>query len=117
MIALAIDGVVSFSIAPLRMVTTAGIAMFLLSLAGGVYAIGMRLLTNNWVPGWTLLFFSSLMIGGMQFVFLGIIGEYVGRIYGEAKARPLFFVLEMMGPPAFVDAERQRNEPAPARYV
>ena len=112
MIALAIDGVISFSTAPLRMVTTAGIVMFLLSMAAIVYAIVMRLVTNDWVPGWTLLFISSLMIGGMQFIFLGIIGEYIGRIYGEAKARPLFFVLEVMGPPAFVAEERERHEAA-----
>lgn len=112
MIALAVDGVISFSISPLRMVTTAGMVMFLLSMAAIAYAIILRLLTNNWVPGWTLLFISSLMIGGMQFIFLGIIGEYIGRIYGEAKARPLYFVLEMMGPPAFVSEERHRYEAA-----
>lgn len=101
MLALALDGIVSFSVVPLRVVTMVGMLMFVLSLAGVGYAIIMRLLTDIWVPGWTLLFISSLLIGGMQFIFLGIIGEYVGRIYGEAKERPLFFVLETLGPESF----------------
>ena len=106
MIGLALDGVVSFSTVPLRLVTIAGTAMFALSCAGILYALLMRVLTNDWVPGWTVLFISSLMIGGLQFIFLGIIGEYVGRIYGEAKARPLFFVLEVLGQDAGTENER-----------
>lgn len=117
MIGLALDGVVSFSTVPLRMVTVAGIGMFILSWIAIGYAIVMRLLTNDWVPGWTLLFISSLMIGGLQFIFLGIIGEYVGRIYGEAKSRPLFFVLEVLGPPPFVADEKRKLALAAARAV
>ena len=99
MLALALDGVVSFSVVPLRLVTMAGICLSGLSFVGIVYALISRLITNDWVPGWTLLFISSLLIGGLQFIFLGIIGEYVGRIYGEAKERPLFLVLEVLGAP------------------
>lgn len=101
MLALALDGIISFSVAPLRLVTIIGLIMSLLSLAGIVYAIVSRLMTDAWVPGWTLLFISSLLIGGMQFVFLGVIGEYIGRIYGEAKERPLFLVLDVLGPASF----------------
>jgi polyisoprenyl-phosphate glycosyltransferase len=57
----------------------------------------MRLLTDDWVPGWTLIFISLLLVSGLQFIFLGVIGEYVGRIYSEAKDRPLFLVLEKLG--------------------
>lgn len=117
MLALALDGVVSFSTVPLRMVTFAGVAMFVLSCIAIAYAVFMRLLTNDWVPGWTILFISSLMIGGLQFIFLGIIGEYIGRIYGEAKARPLFFVLEVLGPADFVKADQRKLEAAAARAV
>lgn len=101
MLALALDGIISFSVAPLRLVTIIGLIMSVLSLAGIVYAIVSRLMTDAWVPGWTLLFISSLLIGGMQFVFLGVIGEYIGRIYGEAKERPLFLVLDVLGPASF----------------
>lgn len=117
MIGLALDGVVSFSTVPLRIVTLAGAALFMLSCVAIGYAVVMRLLTNDWVPGWTLLFISSLMIGGLQFISLGIIGEYVGRIYGEAKARPLFFVLEVLGPPPFVAEEQRKLVSAAARVV
>lgn len=106
MILLALDGVVSFSVVPLRVVTLVGVCLFLLSLLGIVYALISRLMTDMWVPGWTLLFISSLLIGGLQLVFLGIIGEYVGRIYGEAKQRPLFLVMEVLG----TDQFRRREE-------
>lgn len=110
MLGLALDGIVSFSVVPLRIVTLVGMIMFALSCLGIGYAIVMRLLTDNWAPGWTLLFISSLAIGGLQFIFLGIIGEYVGRIYGEAKERPLFFVLETLGPESFgADAQQSRK--------
>lgn len=108
MIGLALDGIVSFSVVPLRLVTMMGLAMSVLSLIGITYAVISRLMTDAWVPGWTLLFISSLLIGGMQFVFLGIIGEYIGRIYGEVKERPLFLVLDVLGPPQFT-AEGERS--------
>jgi dolichol-phosphate mannosyltransferase len=99
MLTLALDGIVSFSAAPLKIVTLIGLAFSALSVVGMIYAVSMRLLTSNWVPGWTLIFITLLMIGGLQFIFLGVIGEYVGRIYSEAKNRPLFLVLEKLGFP------------------
>jgi len=74
----------------------------------------MRLLTSNWVPGWTLIFITLMLIGGLQLVFLGVIGEYIGRIYSEAKARPLFFVLEELGfgRPATIDQAATYPPPA-----
>lgn len=97
MLAFAMDGIVSFSAVPLRIVTTVGLAFSALSAIGILYAIGLRLLTDNWVPGWTLIFITLLLIGGLQFIFLGVLGEYVGRIYSEAKDRPLFLVMEEVG--------------------
>jgi dolichol-phosphate mannosyltransferase len=97
MIALALDGIVSFSTIPLRLVTMAGMICSAIAVLGIIYALVSRLLTNDWVAGWTLLFISSMLIGGLQFIFLGIIGEYVGRIYSEAKQRPLFLVMEELG--------------------
>ena len=97
MLALAIDGIVSFSAIPLKIVTSVGLAFSALSVLGIVYAISLRLLTDNWVPGWTLIFIAVMLIGGLQFIFLGVMGEYIGRIYSEAKDRPLFLVMEELG--------------------
>lgn len=97
MLLLALDGIVSFSTLPLRIVTLIGISFSLISILGVIYALALRLLTSNWVPGWTLIFISLLLIGGLQLVCLGIMGEYIGRIYNETKDRPLFLVRETLG--------------------
>ena len=62
-----------------------------------IYALAMRLFTKDWVTGWTALFIAVLFIGGAQLLSLGIIGEYIGRIYGEAKRRPLYLVEDARG--------------------
>jgi len=64
---------------------------------GVLYALVLRLFTNNWVTGWTALFIAVLFIGGAQLLSLGVIGEYIGRIYGESKRRPLYLVEEAHG--------------------
>ncbi|XTZ19871.1 MAG: glycosyltransferase family 2 protein [cyanobacterium endosymbiont of Rhopalodia fuxianensis] len=97
MILFATDGILSFSLIPLRMAIWTGIVTFGLSLIGIIYALVLRLFTSIWVPGWTLLFISVLFIGGIQLVFLGVIGEYIGRIYRENKQRPLYLVRERLG--------------------
>ena len=97
MLALAIDGIVSFSAVPLKIVTSVGLGFSAISVLGIIYAIAQRLWTDNWVPGWTILFIAVMLIGGLQFIFLGVMGEYVGRIYSEAKNRPLFLVMEELG--------------------
>jgi dolichol-phosphate mannosyltransferase len=97
MVALALDGIVSFSTVPLKLISILGLIFSALSAVGILYALAMRLLTDNWAPGWTLIFISLLMIGGLEFVVLGVLGEYIGRIYSEAKGRPLFLVLEELG--------------------
>src|SRR5262249_16824662 len=85
MIGLALDGILSFSVVPLRIVSMMGIVTAGISLVGILYALVLRLFTRIWVPGWTLLFIGMLFIGGLQMVSLGIVGEYIGRIYTEAK--------------------------------
>ena len=97
MIRFALDGILSFSLAPLRLAIWVGFMTAALSMVGLVYALIMRLLTDIWVPGWTLLFIACASIGGIQLVFLGVLGEYVGRIYGEVKRRPLYVVRERLG--------------------
>ena len=97
MLSFAINGILSFSLAPLRLAMYMGFTASGLALLGIVYALGMRLFTDTWVTGWTLLFIAMLFLGGVQLLFLGIIGEYLGRIYGEVKRRPLYLVKERLG--------------------
>jgi len=90
MIRFALDGIFSFSTKPLQVATYFGLFVSLLSVIGVMYALGSRLFGDGWVPGWTLLFIGMMFLGGVQLIILGVIGEYIGRIYGEVKKRPLF---------------------------
>ncbi len=92
MLKFAIDGILSFSTKPLQIATLIGISISFLSFVGIVYALILRLFGEGWVPGWTLLFIAVSFLGGIQLIFLGLIGEYIGRIYGEGKKRPLYFL-------------------------
>jgi polyisoprenyl-phosphate glycosyltransferase len=94
MIRFALDGMTSFSTAPLRLASWLGFLVSSLALVGILIALFFRLFTRAWVPGWAGLFIAVLFIGGVQLVCLGVVGEYVGRIYGEVKRRPLFLVDE-----------------------
>jgi polyisoprenyl-phosphate glycosyltransferase len=93
----AIDGILSFSIKPLRLSTLMGFLSAGLALLVILYALVMRLFTLRWVAGWTALMIAVLFLGGAQLISLGIIGEYIGRLYGEAKRRPLYLVRETLG--------------------
>jgi polyisoprenyl-phosphate glycosyltransferase len=97
MVRFALDGVTSFSTVPLRWATWAGLVAAGVSVLGIIYAVITRLMTNSWVPGWAAIFVAVLFVGGVQLLSLGAIGEYVGRIYSEAKARPLYIVAERVG--------------------
>jgi polyisoprenyl-phosphate glycosyltransferase len=97
MIRFALDGVTSFSVAPLHAATWIGFASSALALLGVIYALVLRLFTNDWVTGWTALFIAVLFVGGTQLLALGVIGEYIGRIYAESKRRPLYLVQERLG--------------------
>jgi glycosyltransferase involved in cell wall biosynthesis len=97
MLRFAMDGIASFSVLPLKVATWLGFSASAVALALILYAIFVHVFTRKWVTGWTSLFIAVLFIGGAQLVCLGIIGEYVGRIYGETKQRPLYLVQELMG--------------------
>jgi polyisoprenyl-phosphate glycosyltransferase len=89
----AIDGIVSFSIVPLRMATLIGGAIAMISLLLGVaYAILKIFYSSTFGAGWTSLMVSIFFIGGVQLMFLGILGEYVGRIFREVQNRPVYVV-------------------------
>lgn len=97
MLRFAIDGILSFSMVPLRLATYIGFFASGLALLGIGYAFALRLLTDVWIAGWTLLLIAILFLGGVQLVLIGIFGEYLGRIYGEVKRRPLYLVAERLG--------------------
>lgn len=99
MVRFAIDGIVSFSFAPLRLAVWTGFFVIGLALLGIVYAVVLRFFADpsQWVRGWASIFVAILFMGGVQLISLGIIGEYVGRIYGEVKQRPLYFIRERFG--------------------
>jgi dolichol-phosphate mannosyltransferase len=94
---LAADGILSFSVIPLRLATMLGLTVSVVSMIGVVTALVVRLFTSYWITGWTSLFLAILFLGGVQLICLGIFGEYLGRIYGETKHRPLFIVRERLG--------------------
>jgi dolichol-phosphate mannosyltransferase len=99
MVGFAVDALVSFSFAPLRLAVWTGFFVLGLAFLGIVYAVILRFFADpsQWVRGWASIFVAVLFMGGVQLISLGIIGEYVGRIYGEVKQRPLYFVRERFG--------------------
>ncbi|MGI5457322.1 glycosyltransferase family 2 protein [Streptomyces sp. CA-249302] len=95
---LAVDGMTSFSTAPLKMITRLGFVVLALSLLGILYALGMKFFRPEiTVSGWTMLMCVVLFLGGTQMLSLGVIGTYIGRIYSEAQGRPLYLVREVIG--------------------
>lgn len=92
MLALAFDGIFSFSTAPLRWITMIGISLSLASIGFGLWALFIRLVTDLAVPGWASTVIPMYFLGGLQLMALGIIGGYLSRIYSEAKQRPRFII-------------------------
>ena len=87
----ALDGITSFSSRPLRFSMYLGLIVFILALLYAIYAIIMHF-TGHTNPGWTSLLITILFLGGVQLFSIGIIGEYIARIFNEAKARPHYFI-------------------------
>jgi glycosyltransferase involved in cell wall biosynthesis len=97
MLQFAVDGIVSFSNAPLRLALTLGFLVSLASFIYGFVAISLRLAGAFTVPGWTSVIIVASFLGGVQLMVLGVIGEYVGKAYKEAKKRPLYVVSSSLG--------------------
>ena len=93
MLAFAIDGITSFSVRPLRLISIVGLSFMLVALAVIVYGL-VAWLCGQTIQGWTSLLVSLWFIGGAILVALGVIGEYVGKIYAEVKRRPRYFIEE-----------------------
>ena len=94
MITFAFEGITSFSRRPLRLATIFGLLSSLLSFLGILYVFYIRLFTSSWVVGWAGLAVAILFATGVQLICIGILGEYVGRIYDESKGRPLYLIDE-----------------------
>ena len=91
MLAFAADGITSFSVKPIRLVFTCGVVVFLVSLIMFIYAIAVKA-SGHSTNGWASLMASIWMLGGIQLLSLGIVGEYIGKIYNETKRRPRFII-------------------------
>lgn len=94
MILLAWDAVVSFSSFPLRLASVVGALVSMLGWIYLVYVIVVRVFTSHTVQGWTSVTAAVLVLGGAQLIFLGVLGQYVGRMYDDVKGRPLFLIAE-----------------------
>jgi dolichol-phosphate mannosyltransferase len=97
LVRLAFDGLVSYSFVPLRFVSNLGLLVSLSALAYMGYLLLARLLDNQAIQGWTSTVVIVLFLGGIQLLSLGIIGEYVGRVFDEVKQRPQYVVGELTG--------------------
>ena len=91
MLAFAFDGITSFSIKPIRLITSLGVGISGISIILLIWAIVTKILGGT-VAGWSSLMVSIWFIGGIQLLCLGVVGEYIGKIYAETKHRPLFII-------------------------
>lgn len=96
MLALAVDGITSLSVKPIRIITVIGILVSIVSFLGVVWAVVSSFLGNT-VPGWASMTTILCFMGGVQLLSIGVIGEYIGKIYLETKARPRFTIASSVG--------------------
>lgn len=108
MIEFALDAVTSFSVVPLRMITATGFVVFVMTMGLSVWSLWVALGTDKAVPGWASTLIPLLFVGGVQILCLGIIGEYLGKIYTETKRRPRYLI-EKMVEPRSIDALTVRS--------
>lgn len=93
MIKFAADGIISFSSAPLKFISSAGYIVAMLSFIGILYALLMKIFAPEvTIEGWTFIVIAILFIGGVQMIMLGVLGSYIGRIYTESQSRPLYII-------------------------
>jgi polyisoprenyl-phosphate glycosyltransferase len=105
LVRLAFDGITSFSTAPIKLVTAIGFALVVFCVGVLTWTLYVRFFTDNPPQGWTSVIAVVLLLGGVQLLSLGVIGQYVARIFDETKQRPLYFVEEV------VEGGVRENEP------
>jgi len=96
LVRLAFDGITSFSTAPIKLVTAIGFALVVFCVGVLAWTLYVRFFTNNHPQGWTSVIAVVLLLGGVQLLSLGVIGQYVARIFDETKQRPLYLVDEVV---------------------
>jgi polyisoprenyl-phosphate glycosyltransferase len=126
MVEFALNGITSFSVAPLRAITFLGFAVSLVCVILSVWALAVKLTSENAVPGWASTILPIYFLGGIQLFCAGVLGEYVGKIYMESKRRPRFLIEKVaQRSPAFATARDghsrrrrpQRLQPAEANHL
>ena len=94
LIGLSINGLTAFSVAPLRFATMLGLILALAAFVYGAQIVYETLVYGDKVPGYPSLFVGVMVLGGVQLIMLGVLGEYIGKILAEIKARPVYFIAE-----------------------
>ncbi len=105
MISFAVEGITSLSTKPIKLITGLGIFIFFVSIVVLIYSL-VRYFTGNTIPGWTTTVLSVWAIGGLIMISLGVIGEYIGKIYLETKNRPRFIVESYLGDDSEIGAKK-----------
>ena len=93
MIALAVDGITSLSVKPLRIITVLGMMVSIISFLGAIWVVISKMIGTT-VAGWASMTCTICFLGGMQLICLGVLGEYIGKIYLEVKRRPRYIISE-----------------------
>ena len=94
MVSFAIEGLTNFSRKPLRLATFTGFIFSLFAFVGMAYVLYIRFFTQSWVAGWAAICMTILLSSGIQLIFIGLLGEYIGNIFFETKNRPLYIIEE-----------------------
>ncbi len=109
MLRLAVDGMTSFSVLPLRIASLLGITFGFIGFGGLIYALGSWW-AGTAVSGWTSVIAAIFLLGGIQLLVLGVIGEYLGRLYMESKGRPLYVIDQVIGVPLAASGLPQQRD-------
>jgi glycosyltransferase involved in cell wall biosynthesis len=115
LIGLSIEGLTSFSVAPLRIASLLGLGLAVIALCFGASILWETLFNGKSVPGYPSMVVGLMVLGGVQLIMIGIMGEYIGKILSEIKARPVYFVAEHSVRTAQGVSDREHAVPGPAR--
>jgi glycosyltransferase involved in cell wall biosynthesis len=107
MLALALDGLTSLSSLPLRLITYSGLILFLISLGLSLWVLISFIFTDKTIPGWASTVLPLYLIGGVQILSIGIIGEYLSKIYSEVKQRPRYIISHTIGGHASISKDHR----------
>jgi glycosyltransferase involved in cell wall biosynthesis len=110
LLSLAWTGITSFSVMPLRLSSATGVLLSAISIAYGFFVIIDHLFFNRSIPGWPTVVAGMMFLSGIQLLFIGVLGEYLARVYDEVKGRPPYIVAEVSPPKAEQFAPKQLTE-------